>query len=1129
MTQNLQPVEPQRNATVMASAGTGKTWLLVTRIVRLLLAGARPDGILAITFTRKAAGEMLARLNDRLLDFVHSDDTGLDASLTEIGLTPDAELRRRARGLYEQLLFSPRPLRTTTFHALCQEILQRFPLEADVPPGFDLLDTVGSLQQEAWDALYQEATLNPDNPLAQALEYLFDHCGGLHNTQQALENMLQMRSDWWAYTAGADDAPAHALERLTELLEIDPDGPDPVGGFFSPTHREQLAEFARLLARHVTKGNAAHANLIARILEAPEPGTDHYTLVRGVFLTQKNEPRKREANKALRKSLGDADAERLVALHEHFCRLLDDTDDHLARLRTRALSGAWFVAGARLLDHFQRIKLSQRLLDFTDLEWKTYRLLSHSDNAHWVQYKLDQRIDHFLVDEFQDTNPTQWRLLLPLLEELAAGGSERARSVFLVGDDKQSIYGFRRADPRLLAGASHWLQEHLGGSEYTLAKSWRSSPAVIQCVNAVFTQPALAGRLTDFRSHDTHRQSLWGRVEVLPLVERQESDEEVIPDAGLRNPLHTPRVVDEDRRYQEEGRLIAERIRALVDGETTVDSGQGARAIDYGDIFILLRKRTHAEAIERALREAAIPYLGAERGTLLASLEISDMEALLTTLIAPYDNLALAQVLRSPLFTATDQDLVALAGAGTGPWHERLAQLAPTQADDAPLARAQRLLSRWQELTGAIPVHDLLDRIYSEGDVLARYASAFPGPLKPRVRANLTRFIELALELDGGRYPSLPRFLERLRELKRHALEAPDAPPAVTGEARVRIMTIHASKGLEAPVVFLADSTADATHGSAWQAVVDWPTDAERPRSFLLAGKRSELDRVSRAVLDRQTELQSREDANLLYVALTRARQYLIVSAARPTRSKSLGWYGDIRSALESIAEDRNGTFSLDCGQALPITEAPAAPPALLAAVDPRLARRVPVPPPRREIAPSRSGDALDPHGAPEADGRLRGIAIHRMLELLSQTTPPALETVPAQVAQELGMAVSDPRLTAWLTEAQAVIEAPQLTELFRPETYQRAFTEVPIHYEDTGRLVHGVIDRLIVRAEEVLVVDYKTHAHAHPANLNAIADNYRDQMRWYAEGVRRLWPRHTLRAALLFTACQSLYPMELE
>ncbi len=1128
MTQNLQSADPRINAAVMASAGTGKTWLLVTRIVRLLLAGARADGILAITFTRKAAGEMLARLNDRLLEFVHLDDDALDSALENIGLNPNTELRQRARGLYERLLFNPRPLRTTTFHALCQEILQRFPLEADVPPGFDLLDTVGTLQQEAWDALYRQATLNPDSPVAQALEFLFDHCGSLHSTQQALESLVQMRSDWWAYTSGAEDAAAHALEQLTQLLQVDPDDEDPRAAFFSTTNRETLAEFARLLARHANKTNTAHADLLAVMLAAPEPDTTHYDQVRSVFLKKDNQPRKREATATLRKALGDPDAERLIALHDHFCVLLADTDDRTARLRTRELSRAWFTAGTQLLDHFQRIKLEQRLLDFTDLEWKTYQLLSNSDNAHWVQYKLDQRIDHFLIDEFQDTNPTQWRLLLPLLEELAAGQSDRLRSVFLVGDDKQSIYGFRRADPRLLRGAAHWLHDHLNGEAYSLEYSWRSSPAVIDCVNAVFSQPPLSGLLNDFRHHDTHRRKLWGQVEVLPLVEPLESDEAPAP-AALRNPLHQPRLVEEDRRYQEEGRRIAAHIQALVDGGASVAEGDGSRPANYGDILILLRKRTHAEAIEQALRASGIPYLGADRGTLLSSLEINDMEALLTTLIAPYDNLALAQVLRSPLFAASNEDLVTLATAGPGAWHERLARLAPTLAEDAPLARAQRLLSRWQEHTGAIPVHDLLDRIYSEGDVLARYASAFPAPLKPRVRANLTRFIELALELDGGRYPSLSRFLERLHELKRHALEAPDAPPAVTGEARVRIMTIHASKGLEAPVVFLADSTSDQGRNRAWQAVVDWPTDAERPRSFLLAGKRGDLDSVSRALLDAQAAAQEREDANLLYVALTRARQYLIVSGARPARGSSLGWYGHIRAALEPIARDEDGTLILSRGQAPDTLAAKAQPPSRQSTTDPRLSKPVTMPPMRREIAPSRFADTLDPNHAPDADGRLRGLAIHRLLELLSRDEHPAPASLATQVAQELGLDARDARLSEWLDEARAVINDPQLRQFFTAPDYDRAFNEVPIHFQAGGRLVHGVIDRLILRGDEIVVIDYKTHAHANADNMASIAAGYREQMQWYAEGARRLWPQRKLRAALLFTVCRTLFPVTLD
>ncbi|MFP5505223.1 MAG: UvrD-helicase domain-containing protein, partial [Gammaproteobacteria bacterium] len=494
----LLATEPARHASVHASAGTGKTWLLVTRLLRLLLAGAAPASILAVTFTRKAAAEMLQRLNERLAALAAGSDADVDAALRQIGIAPDAAVRARVRRLYETLLFEPLALRATTFHAFCQEILQRFPVEAAVPPGFELLDGEAELIDEAWGALYAEATLTPDGPLAQTLETLFDAGGGLSGTRQALNSFLAQRIDWWAFTQDRSEALAHAEDSARELYGIAPDH-DPAADFFTPAQRAVLGEFAALLGRHAIKSNQEHQQCIdaALALYAADAAAA-LELAARALLTQSGEPRKRKSSKAQESSLGAEGSARLLELHEQLCAELLETRDRLARQASLALTCAWYRAGQRLLEHYQRIKREQRVLDFADLEWHAYRLLNGSEQAHWVQYKLDARIDHFLIDEFQDTNPTQWRLLLPLLDELAAGGSERARSVFLVGDAKQSIYRFRRADARLLETASRWLEERLGAHRFSLESSRRSAPAIIDGVNRAFADGPLAEALPDF-------------------------------------------------------------------------------------------------------------------------------------------------------------------------------------------------------------------------------------------------------------------------------------------------------------------------------------------------------------------------------------------------------------------------------------------------------------------------------------------------------------------------------------------------------------------------------------------------------------------------------------------------------
>jgi ATP-dependent helicase/nuclease subunit A len=1108
------------NATVQASAGSGKTYLLVSRIIRLLLEGARPDAILAITFTRKAAAEMQARLLQRVFELAASDEKGLAASLQELALDArQPALLERARNLYETLLRTPQPVQTTTFHAFCQDLLRRFPLEADVPPGFELLDQTGALRDQAWEALMVEASSQPDNAISLALAALFSELG-LYNSHKALDGFLEHRSDWWAYTLEESDPDGMAGERLQTQLDIDPQL-DPLITFFSDhSVRENLQDFAALLGKHPTATNQTAQDQILRGLEMDRDSTARFALIWDAFFTKNGSPRSRQLNKTLVNKLGAQGAEDFVQLHELMCSRLTTVQNMLAARHTLAVNQNWYLAGQRYLDHYQRIKQEQRLLDFTDLEWKTFLLLNHADNALWVQYKLDSRIEHLLIDEFQDTNPTQWHLVKPLLEEMASHASEQARSVFLVGDAKQSIYRFRRAEPRLFDNASQWLRTQLGAASHPLNKSWRSAPAIIDFVNRLFGEGELHQRLAGFNSHTVHYLDRWGRVTLLPLA--REPETEPPEQQGLRNPLELPRPEVRSQRYRQEAQGIATTIQDLLSGPTLIGDEDNARPLRYGDILLLLRSRTHIGVYEQALREANIPYLGAERGTLLDSLEVTDMINLLQWLNMPHDNLALAGVLRSPLFATTDEDLIRLAQAGRGPWLERLAMLAAEDEPGSPLQRAQDLLTQWRTLAGHIPVHDLLDRIYSEGNVLARFSAAFPPHLQARVIANLSRLLELALEMDSGRYPSLMRFIHWLEELRQQQHDAPDEPVSSSATDRVRLMTIHAAKGLEAPVVFLADAARTPPARSAYSVLYDWPVEQSRPTNLILNPTQPHADTLSQRLLEQQRHDELREETNLLYVALTRSCQLLYISGCLPYKGKQLSWYGDIavRYDLDPLLLD--SPTVLEETNSPPSNFTPAAEVMVSAtgSIDPRLSQPLQLAPLYREIAPSRqlaTQQAIG--GVADEDGRVRGVVIHRMLELLTNNASPN----PASIPKQLGLQLEAAELEQCWEEAKRVWQHPSLQPYFDAAYFRQAFNEVPVLYQQQNATVHGIIDRLVLTDTEALVIDYKTHRHAKEDNLGQIAAPYFTQLGYYREGIQRLWPNLSVRALLVFTACAGM------
>ncbi|MFN2301367.1 MAG: UvrD-helicase domain-containing protein, partial [Gammaproteobacteria bacterium] len=862
----LDATAPETSASVIASAGTGKTWLLVTRMLRLLLSGAEPGGLLAVTFTNRAAGEVHARLMDRSLALAASGDAQLDAELHAIGVEPDAAVRTTARNLHERLLTAPWPPRVLTFHAFCQELLSRFPLEAGVAPGFELLATERELHDAAWEALLEECGRESEGAIAVALDRLATDAGSLAGARGRLRSFINHRADWWAWTSAAHDPLAHALDTLTTVTGYHGDDP---AEWLTDIMRARIKRICALVGAAPT---AAVEPLLAPVTEllaaADAPAENWCDALDALTLVDKGrKPRAQLVKKEIARTQGPEAAVEVERLQREL--ISASADWRLARLNRD-----WFVAGERLLSHYQRLKAEARVLDFADLEWTACRLLNATDHAPWIQYRLDQRVDHVLVDEFQDTNPTQWRMLQPLLAEIAAGDAGRARSAFVVGDPKQAIYGFRRADPRLLDAASTLLEERLGAPRVQLRGSRRSATAVLDCVNAVFGDGVLP--LPDFVAHDTFLPDLPGRVEWLAVPDEPDAAA-VEPSSALRNPLLVPRKPGEELRGLNEARVIAARIREMYDSRTPVADGAGVRPFGWADVMILVRQRTRLAALEQALRECAVPYASDSRGMLLERPEILDMLALLEFLVAPWNSLQLARLLKSPLFSCSDTDLLRLAPADPDAkrrtrWYPRLLALAEDPSTPGPLVRAADCLRRWREHADREPVHDLLDRIYADGNVLARYEAATPAHLRASVAANLVQFLDLALDADAGRYPTLHRLVERLEQTRAASAaerEFDDAP-VVAAEGRVRVMTIHSAKGLEAPVVFVAQCDL-APRGDTLSVRVDWQPDEEQPRWLMLA-RNDGFDTATAEFRTRQAARAAVEDANLLYVALTRAR-----------------------------------------------------------------------------------------------------------------------------------------------------------------------------------------------------------------------------------------------------------------
>lgn len=1108
-------LDPGLSVSVAASAGSGKTWQLVSRIVRLLLAGAAPGGILALTFTRKAASEMRERVEARLRELAFADEASLDALLRQLDITPDAATRRLARGLYEQLLHASFGLRAQTLHAFCQDLLTRFAVEAEVPAGFTLLESEGELVNEALEAVLAELHRAPESREARALATLIELDAGESTIRGWLRGFVERRSDWWAWSQDwqrdGEDPIAAMSAQLADALGIDPDDPHlPEAAFDDESFRMALMQAHDLLVEFKGLGHLK-ADMIAPALTAYDAALRGQHAAR--LLTQDGSRRSLKAKAGLRSGA----FEQFAALYDSLCTTLEAVRERRLARESWQRSVAAATLGARAIETLDAALRARSALSFADLEWKSYCLLRNEAQVDWVRYKLDRRLDHLLLDEFQDTNPTQWSLLRPLLEDMADDG-ERARTAFVVGDAKQSIYGFRRANPELLGAAADYLDARLRGQRMPLNASRRSAPAIIGFVNALFSGDA--GAAIGFEAHDTHRRADWGAVEVSALVEAG-SEEAAVATEGLRNPLTTPRRSIEDLRLATEGAQIAQRIQSLVAAGVPIVDGDTVRALCHGDIMILARQRTHLHGIEQALAEHGIPFVGSSKGGLLETVLAQDFMALLRLLDSPGRDLDLAHVLRSPLFAASDDDLVQLAEAREhGDWWQRLQALVSEGRASPALQQAAASLEAWLAAARRLPAHDLVDRIDSELGAAQRYESALPGDR--RVRANLGAFLQRVLDADQGRYPTLGRLNAELQRLAAAGKDAPDEAPPALADA-VRVMTIHASKGLEAPAVFLVNTACKAQDRNAgWQ--VEWPSGADRPTLMLLIGAKDRRDRLATRLVDAQTQRDAREALNLLYVAVTRARQYLFVSAFAPKRvDPALTWYGALRLAAQQFPSDtarlpgcpdssigwRDGAFPV-----LPstsITEDATAVPC-----DPRLRERLALP----------AGPEA-PSGAPAAvrdpDATARGLAIHWLIEQLCTQRLPAETRLPALLESLCQRAIDPVLIPGWVAEARRVVSAPALAGFFDPARLRRSWNEVPVQwlYGDEAR--SGIIDRLVDDGDALWILDYKTAAQPQAEPLLA---RYRPQLMAYVEAVRRLWPGRPVHAGLVLTATAEWLPL---
>lgn len=1133
--------DPDLSAFVSANAGSGKTKTLVDRVARLLLRKARPEALLCVTYTKAAAAEMQGRLFRQLGRWSVLGDDDLRAELAKLQAGEPADYDHThlsdARALFARALETPGGLKIQTIHAFCEKLLRRFPVEAGVSPGFEVVDdpAAADLAAEARAAVARRALAEPEGLLANAYDR-FSVALAFDDFEEMFRTFEYRRADlarWIDGIGGLEALPA-TVSALVGLPGLE-DG-DAIEVEALDVDFDEWIAAAELLAQ----GGKTDADCAVRLREAAAAAARGDTAAaiawgRKAFFTDAGTPRKLPTQKAppATRSFIDRMQERLGAAFE----------------RARAARIAWDTVHALTLAgvyvrEYEDAKAARRVLDFADLVHKTLELLKAREDAAWVLYKLDEGIDHVLVDEAQDTAPEQWEMLRAITGDFFSGhGVERreqgppgpARSVFVVGDEKQSIFSFQGAQPeRLRLEAEHYAKRitRPGGWEAVeLAMSWRSTPDVLGFVDAVFAPEdvragllpeAVAGAITHFAQRREHP----GCVDLWPL-EREEPGE---PRVAWTEPVDA-RQPGAWKRLAEK---VAREIRALVTRGDLVherkDNQDVWRPAGPGDVLVLVRKRGPMfEETIRALKRLGVPAAGADRLNLSEHPVFEDALALARFILFPDDDLTLAGVLRSPFCDVDETSLYHLAHGRSGSlW----AALNARAGERIEWASALAFLEAARADAAGRPPFDFYSRLYSSLDADGRSQRArLATRLGPEAGDALDEFLAQveAAERRGLReLEGLAHGLARLEVVVKREMDEP--------RGEVRVMTAHGAKGLEAPIVILPETVQTGEPRGS-------PLLELEGGGFLWCSASKNDCAASRLARERRKRKGEEESLRLLYVALTRARDRVVLAgrAKQPPTTKAeelKGWYPLVEAAFDrpEIAarvrpHNADGfefrRFGHDPARAGGGARSDHAASAL-----PDWTRRPPAQEPRalRWASPSEVADrakARSPSPLAGAGGLgrfRRGELIHKLFEILPDLAVPERSAAAAAYLARQPDLTEDQR-DEIVASVFAVLDDARFAEVFGPGS--RAEVAVAGEAPDLppGLAISGRIDRLVVTPERVLVVDYKTNRPA-PDRVEDADPAYLGQMAAYHAVLRAIYPGRTVEAALLWTDGPKLTPL---
>ncbi|MGK6315069.1 double-strand break repair helicase AddA [Neorhizobium sp. DT-125] len=1131
--------DPVSSAWVSANAGSGKTHVLTQRVIRLLLSGCRPSSILCLTYTKAAASEMSNRVFQRLSEWTVLSDDELRKKIAAIeGSDPDVFKLAEARRLFAKALETPGGLKIQTIHAFCEALLHQFPLEANVAGHFAVLDdrAASALLAEARRSLLTATSAEDDPELAEAFAHALD-LGDESGLETLLSDIIANRTAIRRFVVHAERHGGIGIE-LKRAFGLDPaDTEESIAAGYWPLPGLSGLTLDLYLALAAEKGGSKVTEVaygLRMIAKEPDVFKRAQSLDQ-IFLTREGKP----------KADSSLVAKAMVTTAPELAGAIDAARSHVLTCRDRlrlarmlAATRAALTLARRLNDDYEDLKKQRSLLDFEDLIARTADLLTRDGVGAWVHYKLDQGIDHILVDEAQDTSPIQWTVIKSLAEDFYSGTSAREtrRTIFAVGDEKQSIYSFQGARPERFAEERSETEKRVRASgqpfhPVRLPLSFRSTADVLAAVDQVFSLEENAKGLSALGEPVQHRSNrighpgavdLWDVV--VPEVSEQEEDWTAPFDA---TPDKAPSAVLASR--------IANRIGEMVGKETVIEKGV-ERPIEPGDILVLVRKRdAFVNALTRALkRRDNIPVAGADRLRLTSHIAVQDLLALGRFLALPQDDLSLAALLKSPLFNLAEEDVfevAALRADNASAWTQlnRLADEQPLRFRDAA-ERLQHLLVLSRQLSP----HDLFARI------LGQYGGRrkFLGRLGTEAGDILDEFLTFALDHETNGLPGLQAFISTLE------LESPEVKREQDGgRNEVRIMTVHASKGLEAPVVFLVDSGSKAFISSHVPKFRLLRIGNEEIPAWV-PGKA--LSNAMTATDDERIRKSTEEEyRRLLYVGMTRAADRLIVCGYRGTRENPDTWQAMISKALAADEHRcRPARFSGPDGEwagfqwRLPVSstrvataEHKQAAPDGKPLLPPALSRPLPVqkmlP---RPLSPSGAGTMIEDEvddlivtsplfGEKQNAGLAlqKGKLVHRMLQMLTEFSGPEREAAARRYAERTARFWPAAERENLVASVMSVLAHEELAPIFSERSQSEVSIMGTLTLEGKNYAISGRIDRLVVTETQVVILDYKTN-RVPPKRAEEVPLSHRAQLAIYREILKPLYPGKTSECVLVYT-----------